>query len=109
MGRLSAALAPLTTAGSHIVNAETGAPIRLFGVNRSGLEYAEPDAEGFLGGAGITEEEVAEMVEGWQARIIRLPLNQDFVINGRGGHSGEMYLAALDRVIAWAATRGAYT
>jgi endoglucanase len=109
MGRLSAALAPLTAAGPHIVNTETGAPVRLVGVNRSGLEYAEPTVDGFLDAAGITEEEIAEIVGAWRGRVIRLPFTQDFAINGRGGHSGEAYLAALDRVIAWAAAHGAYT
>ena len=66
---------------------ETGARMRLVGVNRSGLEYAEPTADGFLDGAGVTAGEIAEVVRVWQARIIRLPFNQDFAINGRRGHS----------------------
>jgi endoglucanase len=110
MPRLSAALAPLATAGPRIVNAETGARVRLVGVNRSGLEYAEPPATGgFLDGAGISAAEIAEIVRRWQARIVRLPFNQDFALRGRRGHSAEEYLAALDQAIAWAAAQGAYT
>jgi endoglucanase len=71
-------------------------------VNRSGLEY---------GDLGITAPEIAEIVSGWQARIIRLPFNQDFVLNGRSaqGLTADAYLAAIDQVIAWAAALGAYT
>jgi endoglucanase len=110
MPRLSGSLPPLATAGASIVNVETGARVRLIGVNRSGLEYVEPTAGGgFLDGAGITAEEIAAIVDGWRARVIRLPFNQDFALNGRRGHSAGAYLAAIDQVIAWAAGRGAYT
>jgi endoglucanase len=106
-GRL---LPPLATRGPHIINAETGAPVRLVGVNRSGLEYAEPSSStGFLDTAGITRDEIAEITRTWNARIIRLPFNQDFAINGRAGHSADAYLAAIDTVIRWAAEQGAYT
>jgi endoglucanase len=106
---LSGSLAPLAVAGHQIIDAETGTPVRLSGVNRSGLEYAEPTAAGFLDAAGITRDEIAEIVGTWHARVIRLPFNQDFALNGRAGHSAEEYLAALDQVIAWAAEQGAYT
>jgi endoglucanase len=110
MASLSAALPPLAAEGPLIVNADTRAPQRLIGVNRSGLEYAEPTANaGFLDAAGITSDEIAEIVGTWNARIIRLPFNQDFVINGRAGHSSDEYLAAIDTVIRWAAEQGAYT
>jgi endoglucanase len=120
MPTLSGSLPSLSTAGAHIVNAATGARVRLIGVNRSGLEYAEPtrgvgsgagsgSGWGFLDAAGITAEEIAAIVDGWRARVIRVPFNQDFVLRGRRGHSVEAYLAAIDQVIAWAATRGAYT
>src|SRR5712691_10065855 len=111
MSRLSGALAPLATAGPRIVNAVTGAPIRLLGVNRSGLEYVDPGpgGMGFLDSAGITEEEIAEIVGVWQAHVVRLPFNQDFATNGRRGQSANEYLAAVDQTIAWAAELGAYT
>jgi endoglucanase len=125
MPKLSGSLPPLSTAGAHIVNADTGARVRLIGVNRSGLEYAEPadraraataadavadaDGAGFLDAAGITAEEIGEIVGAWGARIVRVPFNQDFVLRGRRGQSAAAYLAAIDQVIAWAAALGAYT
>lgn len=111
MPRLSGTLAPLATSGAHVINAITGAPVRLRGVNRSGLEYVDPGPGGaaFLDSAGITAEEMAEIVGVWQAHIVRLPFNQDFAINGRRGQSAEAYLAAVDQTIAWAAALGAYT
>jgi endoglucanase len=106
---LSAALPPLDTSGRHIVSGATGEPLRLCGVNRSGLESAEPDGQGFLEAAGITAEEIAAIAEGWGARILRLPFNQDFAVRGRKGHSPMEYLEAIDHVIAWAARHGCYT
>jgi len=84
-------------------------PVLLRGVNRSGLEYSEPDAGGFLSAVRITQDEIREIVSGWQANILRIPFNQDWCLNGRGTHSGEEYLTALDEVIAWGAELGAYT
>lgn len=101
---LSGELRPLATSGPRIVEAETGRPVRLVGVNRSGLEYVDPGAAGLLDAAGLCVEEMQEIAGAWQARIVRLPFNQDFVL-----HGGPAYLAAIDQVIAWAATLGAYT
>jgi endoglucanase len=108
-GELSNGLAPLATSGNHIINANTGAPIILRGVNRSGLEYSVPDEQGFLSGASISRAELQIIVSEWGCNIIRLPFNQDFVLRGRLGRSGEEYQAALDQVIYWAAMFGAYT
>ncbi len=49
------------------------------------------------------------IVRDWGANIIRLPFNQDWVLNGRGGCTAEAYRAALDEVIKWASEFGAYT
>jgi endoglucanase len=107
---LSFGLAPLTAVGARIVSTTTGEPVRLCGVNRSGLEYAEPDASrDFLAAVGITEDEIATIARDWGARIIRLPFNQDFVLHGRRGRTAADYLDALDRVVAWAARHGCYT
>ena len=109
-GDLSFGLAPLTTAGPLIVSAATREPVWLRGVNRSGLEYAEPDgSRDFLAAVGITEDEIATIAREWGARIIRLPFTQDFVLRGRRGRSAADYLDALDRVVAWAARHGCYT
>lgn len=108
-GELSNGLPLLRTSGNRIVNAATGEPVLLRGVNRSGLEYAEPDAQGFLSGAGITRTEIQTITSDWGSAIIRLPFNQDWALRGRGSLSGEDYRKALDRVIHWASSFGAYT
>ena len=48
----------LTTSGNRIVDAATGRAVLLRGVNRSGLEYAWPDEDGFASGAGISRAEI---------------------------------------------------
>jgi len=108
-GELSHGLPELVTSGNRILHSDTMNPILLRGVNRSGLEYSEPSAAGFLEPAQLTKDEVSEIVDGWQSNIIRLPFNQDWCLAGRSGHSAEEYLAALDQAISWAAELGAYT
>jgi len=114
-GELSHGLAGLATRGNRIVQAGTGAEIRLRGVNRSGLEYVWPDEQGFLSGASISRAEIGCIIQGvseqqqWRCNVVRIPLNQDFVFHGRAGHSGDEYQRALDQVISWNAAFGAYT
>jgi aryl-phospho-beta-D-glucosidase BglC (GH1 family) len=78
-------------------------------MNRSGLEYAGPDEQGFLSGASISRPEIQTIVRDWGCNVIRIPFNQDFVLRGRGGFSGEQYQSALDQVVYWASIFGAYT
>jgi len=108
-GELSSGRPRLATSGNRIVTAATGLPVLLRGVNRSGLEWAEPDEEGFCSAAGISREETEFIVSEWNCNILRLPLNQDWALNGRGRYSGEQYLVEIDRVVSWAARAGAYT
>ena len=102
-GELSYGLPALVTAGNRILRADQMSLVLLRGVNRSGLEYSEPNADGFLAAARITPDEIREIVADWHANIIRLPFNQDWCLNGRGTFSAKAYLASLDQVIAWAA------
>ena len=95
-------MAPLTTAGTSIVEARTGRPVLLRGVNRSGLEYSS------LEGAGITADEIEHIIRDWGANVIRLPFNQDRALR-RPGYDAGPYLEALDFVIQTAARAGAYT
>jgi endoglucanase len=106
---LSHNLSKLVTSGNRIMRADTMGAVQLRGVNRSGLEYTEPSEAGFLAAAGLTEDEVREIVLNWRANIIRLPFNQDWALRGRRGFSAEAYLASLDQVISWASALGAYT
>lgn len=108
-GQLSNGLASLSTFGNRIISLATGEPVILRGVNRSGLEYAGPDEQGFLSGASFSRSEIEFIVREWRCNIIRLPFNQDFVLRGRLGHSGEEYQRAIDQVIYWASLFGAYT
>jgi endoglucanase len=105
---LSHALPRLAVAGRQIV-VDGSRPLLLRGINRSGLEYAEPGERGFLEAAAISEDEISYVVRDWRANVIRVPFNQDWVMNGRGRFSAAAYLEALDRVIFWAARAGAYT
>jgi len=107
--RLSHNLPPLRTSGNRIINSVTGAPILLRGINRSGLEYSDPDEQGFLSGASISRAEIQFITQNWRANIIRLPFNQDWVLRGRNGRTAEEYQQALDQVICWASMFGAYT
>ena len=75
-GELSSGLPPLTTSANRIVAADSGAPVLLRGVNRSGLEYSEPDEEGFLSAAEISRAEIGTIVKEWGANIIRLAEHQ---------------------------------
>jgi endoglucanase len=108
-GELSNGLPALTASANRIIRTDTGAPVLLRGVNRSGLEYSDPDEQGFLSGAEISRAEVRTIVKDWGANIIRLPFNQDWVLRGRGAWPGEAYREALDQVIRWASGSGAYT
>jgi hypothetical protein len=102
---LSHNLPALRTLGNRIVDCETLRPVRLRGVNRSGLEYAAPEPLGFLASAGISEYEL-DAIAAWGGNVIRLPFNQAHVL---AGPSSEPYLEALDHVITLAAERGSYT
>ena len=108
-GELSHRLPRLTIWGNRIVNPETNKPVLLRGVNRSGMEYSEPNDEGFARAAGISQDEVECIAKNWNCNILRVPFNQDWALNGRRSHSSEEYLRDLDRIIQWAAECGAYT
>jgi hypothetical protein len=99
----------LETRGRHIVDASTGEPVRLRGVNLSGLEYAEPGDQGFLRAARFTRDEVLRLTQGLGCTVLRLPFNQDWALRGRGAFPSEDYLDAIDQVISWAVEGGAYT
>jgi aryl-phospho-beta-D-glucosidase BglC (GH1 family) len=103
MPSLSHDLPPLATNANRIIDALSGAPVLLRGVNRSGLEYSPT-----LEQARMTEEEMEAITRGWGANIVRIPFNQDWALS-RDDYDPSPYLAALDTVIERAARRGAYT
>jgi hypothetical protein len=95
----------LTTAGNHILSAD-GTPVVLRGINRSGLEYAHPIAGDFLAGARLSFDEIEEIVRGWGARVVRVPFAQSRLLEPT---TSAAYLHALDTVVDWVASCGAYT
>ena len=105
---LSGQLPRLRADGNRIVN-PLGEPILLRGVNRSGLEYSQPDFDSFVSAAGMSGHEFRWIASRWRANIFRIPFNQAWALNGCGGKSSEDYLKDLDRVVRWAAECGAYT
>lgn len=105
---MSGALPPLTVRGNRIVNADSGQPVLLRGVNRSGLEYSGPEGREALSKTGLDERDFDEMIYEWHANIIRLPFNQAWALK-RDDYDPEPYLYALDFAIGRAAARGAYT
>jgi aryl-phospho-beta-D-glucosidase BglC (GH1 family) len=108
-GALSNALARLRARGNQIVNAATGEPVLLRGVNRSGLEYSDPDHDSFISAAGMSGHEFRWIVWNWKANLFRIPFNQQWALRGCGDKSSEDYLRDLDRAIGWASRYGAYT
>ncbi len=104
---LSCDLAALRSFENRIVNRETLQPVRLRGINRSGLEYSPLDFPGSLARAGICAAEFDEIAS-WGASLIRLPFNQSWAL-ANPVYDAEPYLASLDQAIAWAAERGMYT
>lgn len=93
----------LKTDGNRIVTRETNQPVRLRGVNRSGLEYAWAGAEGYLASVGMSEAEVQTLTGEWGANIIRLPFTQQLALEDPA------YLDAMDTFIRWATAHGVYT
>ena len=111
-GALSHDLPALKTSGNRIVDCVSGTAVKLKGVVRSGLEYS--GVADSLASAGITENEIEEIVGKWGANIIRLPFNQDWALarpvsQDSPGYDPSPYLRAVDFVIDKAAARGAYT
>jgi endoglucanase len=108
-GELSHGLLRLITQGNRILRMGSNDAVLLRGVNRSGLEYSEPGAAGFLASAAFSQAEMQEIVQGWGSKVVRVQFNQDWALHGRGEHSATEYMQALDQIIDWAAAFGAYT
>jgi hypothetical protein len=86
----------LATHGRWIVEAATGKPLLLRGVNLSGMEYTQEPL------AGVTADEVREIVAGWNCDIVRLPFVQSRV-------SDVFYVDELRQIVDWIWNLGAFT
>lgn len=72
-------------------------PVRLRGVNLSGMEYASAPH------AGVTPEELDLILEGWGANVVRAPFVQSRVMEE------PEYREQLRDLVEWIAVRGGYT
>ena len=108
--RFSGALTWLRVSENRLVD-EAGDTVVLRGVTRTGLEYTgrnAPDPTGTIQrtsrlGAGMTRDEIREIVRDWGANVIRLPLNQEWALTRRD------YVLDVDGIVQDAAAEGAYT
>ena len=100
-----AAPAQLEVSGNQFVNASTGCPVRLAGVNVDGLEW-EADGAGLASPSGDMTQSINVAVNTWKANIVRIPLNQDFWFgysNGVTSSSATQNLTNQDNYRAYVA------
>src|SRR5690348_1487953 len=64
----------LRVSGNQIVDG-TGQPVRLFGVNRSGTEYACIQGNGIFDGPN--DDASLAAIRTWKANAVRVPMNED--------------------------------
>ncbi len=87
--------------GNKLLNADTGKPLRLLGVDVSGTESACIQGRGFSWGASDATEAAA--IASWHANAVRVPLNEDcwLGINGAPAQfSGAPYQAMIKQWVA---------
>ena len=108
--RLSGDLQWLRVDGNRVVD-QQGQAAALRGVSRTGFESTAPGAldptgvprDRSLTAAGISRDEIREIVSDWGANVVALPINQQWAL------TQPEYVAGIDRVVTWAAAEGAYT
>ena len=96
----AAAATGLHVSGNTLVNG-AGQPVRLFGVDRSGGEYACLGAWGFFDGP--SDAASAQVIASWHTNVVRLPLNEDcwLGINGVSpAYGGANYQQAIAGYVA---------
>jgi aryl-phospho-beta-D-glucosidase BglC (GH1 family) len=93
----------LKVAGTQLVDAATGQPVRLRGVNCASLEWSA-DGEGHIA------KSVQVAVTEWHANLIRLPLSQDswFGKGTRQADGGGAYRALVKELVDFCAAHDAY-
>jgi hypothetical protein len=90
-------MAPSVSVRGNQLISQTGKPVRLTGVNRSGAEYACGEGWGIWDGPTDTNSAVAAMTS-WHVNAVRIPLNEDcwLGINGvKLAYSGGRYRSAI--------------
>jgi len=94
--------------GSSLVDAQ-GNTVRLFGVNRSGTEYACVQGFGIFDGPSDAASVAA--IKSWNANAVRVPLNEDcwLGINGvQSAYSGSAYQSAIVAYVMLLLENGIY-
>jgi len=85
-----------------------GGPVVLRGLNLSGLQHRRPsEGQSWRTAAGLSTGVIAGVADAG-ARIIRLPLSQDWVLGRDHPQAGEPYLQAVDELVGDANRRGMY-
>lgn len=100
---VSAMPAMLKVSGTQLVDAATGTPVRLRGVNCASLEWAAD-------GEGQILKSVQAAVTSWHANLIRLPLSQDrwFGKGPEQSDAGVAYRALVQQIVDFCAEHDAY-
>ena len=86
----------LATHGRYIVEAATGKPLLLRGVNISGMEYSKDPH------AGMTPGEFRHVIEDWNCDIVRIPFVQSRV-------EDPAYVDELRQIVRWLWKLGAFS
>jgi endoglucanase len=98
----------LSVSGNHLVD-DSGGPIRLLGVSRSGSEYACAEGFGFFDGP--TGARSIRAMKRWGINAVRLLLNPDCWLGTDGvkpSLGGEAYRGAIDGFVARLNAAGLY-
>jgi hypothetical protein len=85
----------LSVSGNRIVNS-SGQPVRLVGVNRSGMEFMCIQGYGFFDGP--SDQNSINAMKTWNITIVRVPLNEDCWLNINGvkpEYGGQNYINAV--------------
>ena len=99
-----------TVNGNSLVDAVTGAPLHVAGVNRSGSEYACVQSWGIFDGP--VDDAALGAITDWGTNTLRVPLNESCWL-GIGGvraeYSGAAYRTAISDLVDRAARHGMAT
>jgi len=85
----------LKVQGNRIVNKD-GVAVRLFGVNRSGMEFMCIQGYGFFDGP--SNQSSIDTMKTWKINAVRVPLNEDCWLNINGVdqlYGGQNYISAV--------------
>jgi len=116
---LQAASPQLKVIGNQIVTANGGCPVRLVGVDTSGLEYSPTGDQGtgypttLVDGVTMTDyvSIAAEAITAWHANFIRVPTNQDYWFgcsNSNGTPNTAAYHDEINAIVNYCRSQNAY-